>query len=169
MRQNILLLLLCTLLSSCASKESYHSGIRQHDKGKNEMSAEDVAKEFAAAINRHNADAICRLMAKDHIFIDSGGDTYSNISQMRQGWIDYFKMFPDYKIEISEVFVSADMVVLLGKASGTYTSDGTLRPDNHWEVPAAWKAVVAGEKVKVWQVFADNAPVVEIVRKDKKD
>ena len=133
------------------------------------MSAEDVAKKFAAAINHHNADEICQLMAKDHIFIDSGGDIYNDINRMKQMWIDYYKMFPDYKIDISEVLVSGDTVVLLGKASGTYTSDGTLRPENHWEGPAAWKAVVADEKVKLWQVFADNTTVVEIVKKGKKD
>ncbi len=135
------------------------------------MSVEDVANEFVAAINQHNVEAICQLMTKDHTFIDSGGDIYSGIDndKMRQGWIGYYKMFPDYTIDISEVFVSGNTVVLLGKASGTYTLDGSLKPDNHWQVPAAWKAVVVGEKIKVWQVFADNSSVVEIIRKNKND
>jgi ketosteroid isomerase-like protein len=135
------------------------------------MSVEDVANKFVAAINQHNIEAICQLMTKDHTFIDSGGDIYSGIDngKMRQGWIGYYKMFPDYTIDISEVFVSGETVVLLGKASGTYTLDGSLKPDNHWQVPAAWKAVVVGEKIKVWQVFADNSSVVEIIRKNKND
>jgi len=132
------------------------------------MSVEDIANKFVEAINQHDVEAICQLMTEDHTFIDSGGDVYSGIERMRQGWIDYYKMFPDYTIEIDEVFVSGDKVVLLGKASGTYTSDGALKPENHWELPAAWKAVVSDEKIKLWQVFADNTSVFEIMRRDRK-
>jgi ketosteroid isomerase-like protein len=167
-KRNILLILFCMLLSSCAVKEPSNSGIRQQGKERNEMRAEEVAKKFVSAINQHNADALSQLMTKDHIFIDSGGGTYSG-AEMRGSWVEYFKMFPDYKVEISEVFVSGETVVLIGAASGTYTTDGTLKPENHWEGPAAWKAVVAGEKVKVWQVFSDNTLVSEIVKKAKTD
>ncbi len=128
------------------------------------MNIEEVANQFIAAINQHDVEGICRLMTEDHTFIDSGGDVYSGIEQMLQSWSGYFKMFPDYKIEAPEFVVSGDNIILLGKASGTYTSDGTLRPESHWEIPAAWKAVVEGEKVKLWQVFADNAPLMEIMR-----
>lgn len=128
------------------------------------MNIEEIANQFIAAINQHDVEGICRLMTEDHTFIDSGGDVYSGIDGMRQGWIDYFKMFPDYRVETSEFVVSGNNIILLGKASGTYTSDGTLRSENHWEIPAAWKAVVEGEKVKLWQVFADNAPLMEIMR-----
>jgi ketosteroid isomerase-like protein len=154
------------LLSSCAFKESNNRGISQYEKERNEMKAKEVAKKFVSAINQHNADALSQLMTEDHTFIDSGGGTYSG-AEMRQSWAEYFKMFPDYKVEISEVFVSGETVILLGAASGTYTSDGILRQENHWEGPAAWKAVVAGEKVKVWQVFCDNTLVSEIVKKEK--
>ena len=133
------------------------------------MSSEDVAKQFAAAINQHDADRLYNLMSEDHIFIDSDGTSYNNTDQYRQGWIQYFKMFPDYTIDISEVFSSGDTVVLLGKASGTYTSDGNLKPENHWQVPAAWKAVIAGEKVNVWQIFVNPEPIAQIMRKSSKD
>jgi ketosteroid isomerase-like protein len=168
-RRDILLLLFYTLLSSCAFKGPYYNGVRQHDEERNKMRTEDVAKEFVAAINQHDVEAICQLMTEDHTFIDSGGDIYKGIDKMRQGWIGYYKMFPDYTIDISEVFSSGETVVLLGRGSGTYTPDGDLKPDNHWQIPAAWKAVVVSEKVKVWQVFADNSSVVEIMNKNKND
>jgi hypothetical protein len=44
-----------------------------------------------------------------------------------------------------------------------------LRPENHWEIPAAWKAVIADEKIKLWQVFADNTPVEKIAREVQGD
>lgn len=133
------------------------------------MSSEDVAKQFVAAINQHDADKLYKLMSEDHTFIDSDGTSYSNTDQYRQGWIEYFKMFPDYMIDISEVFSSGDTVVLLGKASGTYTSDGSLKPENQWQVPAAWKAVIAGEKVKVWQIFVNPEPIAKVMERSSKD
>jgi ketosteroid isomerase-like protein len=133
------------------------------------MSAVDTVGKFVAAINRHDVDGIGRLMSEDCVYVDSDGTTYDDVEQMIQGWPGYFKMFPDYKIEITDTFVKGDTVALLGKASGTYTSDGTLRPENHWEIPAAWKAVVAGDKIKLWQWIADNSIVAEIMKKEKED
>jgi hypothetical protein len=75
-------------------------------------------------------------------------------------------MVPDYKIEVEEVFGSGHIVVLLGKASGTYSSDGNLKTGNHWEVPAAWRAEVAGDKIRQWQVYADNEPIRQIIRRE---
>ncbi len=133
------------------------------------MSIEDIANQFIEAINSHNVKAVCGLMTEDHTFIDSGGDVYKGIASMRKAWSDYFKMFPDYTIDAPEFVVSGDTIILLGKASGTYSVDGNLKKENHWEIPAAWKAVVADDKVKLWQVFADNAPVMEIMVKIQND
>jgi ketosteroid isomerase-like protein len=131
------------------------------------MSVEAVVEKFVAAINQHDVNAIGQLMSEDCIYVDSDGTIYGDIEQMKQGWPGYYKMFPDYKIEIAETFVKGDTVALLGKASGTYTSDGTLKPENHWEIPAAWKAVVAGDKIKLWQWIADNSIVAEIMKKEQ--
>ena len=131
------------------------------------MSVLEIANKFIEAINRHNIEAIGELMSEDHTLVDPGGDVNKGNEQMRQSWADYFRMFPDYKIDAPEFVVSGDTVILLGKASGTYTTDGTLQPENHWEIPAAWKVVVDEEKVKLWQVFADNTPVSEIMKKEK--
>ena len=130
------------------------------------MNIEKIANLFIEAINQHEVDAICHLMSEDHTFVDPGGDVYKGNEQMRQGWANYFKIFPDYKIEAPEFAVSGETIILLGRASGTYTTDGTLRPENHWEIPAAWKAVIADGKIKLWQVFADNTPVAEIMKKE---
>ena len=129
------------------------------------MNIEEIANKFIEAINRHDVEAISELMREDHTFVDPGGDVYKGNEQMRRSWADYFRMFPDYKIDAPEFVVSGDTVILLGTASGTYTTDGTLRQENHWQIPAAWKAVISDEKVKLWQVFADNTPVADIMKK----
>ena len=85
---------------------------------------------------------------------------------MKEAWINYFNIVPDYLISVSEVFVSENTVVLLGKASGTYTADGVIKPENFWETPAAWRAVVSGEQISEWQIFADLEPIREIMRRE---
>jgi hypothetical protein len=169
MRLNIVLLVSVVLMSSCTCKEQCHRNVQKQHFEREQMSVEEVVEKFVAAINRHDVNAIGQLMSDDCIYVDSDGTTYDDVEQMRQGWPGYYKIFPDYKIEIAETFIKDNTVALLGKASGTYTSDGILKPENHWEIPAAWKAVVAGDKIKLWQWIADNSIVAEIMRKDEED
>jgi len=53
---------------------------------------------------------------------------------------------------------------MLGKARGTYSSDGELKAENRWETPAAWRAVVEGGLVAEWRVYADNEPMRKLMR-----
>ena len=131
------------------------------------MTIQKIAEKFIAAINRQDVTAIYELMTEDHCFIDSEEQIFDGRERMKVGWADYFKIVPDYRIEVSETFISGDTVVFLGRGFGTYTSDGNLKPENHWQTPAAWKAVITGEKVRLWQVFADNEPIRKIMRTEK--
>ena len=130
------------------------------------MSIEDIVSRYVAAINTHDADAIAELIPEDHRSIDSGGAVFVGREVMRQAWLGYFNMVPDYSISISEVFTTKNTVALFGMASGTYTSDGTINPENYWQTPAAWRAVVDHGKISEWQVFADLERIREIIRKD---
>jgi ketosteroid isomerase-like protein len=130
------------------------------------MSVKDVVHQFIKAINEHDVKTIFELMTEDHRFIDSGGQVFEGREEMKQGWLRYLNMVPDYRIHISAVFDSENSAVLIGKASGTYTANGDLKPENRWETPGAWRAVVSGDKVKEWQVYADNEPIREIMRKE---
>lgn len=129
------------------------------------VKTEHIARLFVEAINRHDPKAIADLMTEDHRFIDSLGTVVCGRDRMRQGWTEYLAMVPDYVVTVSDAFTSGDTAVLLGKASGTYTSEGTLRSDNYWETPAAWRAVIRGDKVAEWQVYADNEPIREVMRR----
>ena len=132
------------------------------------MNLDEIVEKFVKTINKHDADAVCELITDDHEFIDSGGERYKGIDAMRKGWSAYFTMMPDYKIDIADIFVSDNTVVMFGKASATYSIDGKLRPENYWEIPAAWRAKVENSKVKEWQVFADLEPVRKIIKRNSK-
>jgi ketosteroid isomerase-like protein len=129
------------------------------------MNPADLALAFVEAINSDEADRIHSLMADDHLFIDSMGTEVRGREEMREGWAGYFAMFPDFQIEVQEAVCDGQTVIMVGAARGTYAADGELHPDNRWSLPAAWRAVIRGDRVAVWQVFADNEPVRQIMRR----
>ncbi len=130
------------------------------------MTPKQVATKFAEAIGSRDVDALHELMTEDHTFIDGMGTTVSGRERMRDGWRGYYTMVPDYAIEITEIFESGNVVAMLGMAFGTFSSDGTLKKENFWKVPAAWRAVIDGDKVRQWQVYADNEPIRVIMRRE---
>ena len=125
-----------------------------------------IVNEFIAAINEGNASRLSSLMSKDHIFIDSQGTKDCGRDKMRKGWEEYFRMFPDYRVEIQDILQDGNVVAVFGSASGTYSGKRGLVPENRIEMPAAWKAVVDNGKVKFWQVYADWTEGWKIINED---
>ncbi len=128
------------------------------------MQPREVTRAFIDAINAHDAAAIVALTTSDHRFIDSLGDTLAGGSLL-DAWKSYFRMVPDYRVVATQWLTDGDVVVAIGTASGTYTSDGTLRKENAWSTPAAWRAVIRDGKVAEWQVYADNEPIRAVMKR----
>jgi len=128
------------------------------------MTAVDVALRFADRINTKDIDGVVALMTDDHRFIDSLDVEVVGREKIRHSWEEYFHIVPDYHIQVRKSIADGQLVVLLGFARGTYTRNGTLRPENAWETPAAWRALVRGERLAEWQVYADNEPIRRIMR-----
>jgi ketosteroid isomerase-like protein len=131
------------------------------------VSVEETVEQFISAINGRSVDTITNLLTEDHLFVDSLGEWIEGREDMRQGWLGYFALVPDYRIEVSEMIVRGDVVAIFGMASGTYSSGGPLRDENRWSTPGAWRAVVRDGKIKEWLVFADNEPVRRIMRREE--
>lgn len=127
-----------------------------------------VVRDFIESINSSDIDKIYNLMTNDHEFIDSQGNKMIGNDNLKKAWIGYFSLFPDYKIEITDILHNDSIIVMLGYASGTYKTN-KINPDNnnHWRVPASWKAIVVDKKIKLWQVYADNSVVIDIINKNK--
>ena len=126
-----------------------------------------IVHDFANAINEHNVDKLCLLMTDDHKFIDSQGNEIIGKEKMRAGWIGYFQLFPDYKIEISGMFINGDTIAAFGFAGGTFQGLSDKK-DNYWRLPASWKAVIKNGKIHLWQVYADSKIPYDIINKNKK-
>jgi ketosteroid isomerase-like protein len=125
-----------------------------------------IVIDFIETINTANAERLYDLMSEDHVFIDSQGNSMTGRENMKKGWIGYFDLFPDYKIEITDTLQNDSIIVLLGYASGTYRINKNGN-NNYWKIPAAWRAVVADKKIKLWQVYADNSVVLDIINKNR--
>ena len=125
--------------------------------------AVDVALAFVDRINCHDVGGLVALMTEDHCFVDGLGQVVRGREKMEKGWLGYFAWFPDYSIKVDESFSNGNVVALLGTAQGTYLANGKLPPENHWEIPAAWKVVVKRGHVSEWRVYADNEPVWKIM------
>jgi len=127
-----------------------------------------VFKSFVKAINQADLTELESLMTEDHTFIDAAGTKETGRKKMIEGWSSYFKMFPDYKIEIEDIIQENEIVGAFGTASGTYNGKRGLVPENIIKMPAAWRAVIKGGKVKNWQVYADWTEGFKIIEEDQK-
>jgi ketosteroid isomerase-like protein len=128
------------------------------------MTPLQVTQAFVERINAADVAALAALMTEDHLFIDSLGNSVNSREVMQGGWAGYFAMVPDYRLAAETWLCDGPLVVMLGTASGTYSPDGSLDPKRGWSTPASCRAVVRGELVAEWRVYADNEPIRQLMR-----
>ncbi|HJZ80596.1 MAG TPA: nuclear transport factor 2 family protein [Pyrinomonadaceae bacterium] len=116
---------------------------------------------FVDCINAHDVAALAALMSDEHVFIDAYGNEVHGREKMTAGWRGYFEWFPDYYIEVTEVFEAGETFALCGFAGGSFRGN----EDADWRLPAAWKAIVTDGRVALWQVFADTKIPFEIIER----
>lgn len=124
-----------------------------------------AAQAFVRAINRQDTEALAALMTPEHRFTDSLGNVFVGREAMRAGWAMYFRSVPDYSLAIEESFADGQTVVMLGLAQGTYSPDGSLKEENRWTTPVALRARVENRLIAAWQVYADNEPIRDKMRR----
>src|SRR4030095_8752048 len=129
--------------------------------------SEEVVKAYINKINSHDIDGLISLISEDHTFIDSMGINTHGKENMRSAWDTYLTFFPDYTINAKEMICKNGMVAVFGTAKGTLATDGKILPENSFEIPASWTAVVKDRKISVWRVYADNDPVRKLIAKYK--
>ncbi|HKV06213.1 MAG TPA: nuclear transport factor 2 family protein [Candidatus Acidoferrales bacterium] len=122
-----------------------------------------IVLEFIDKINAADVPGLCSLISEDHVFIDALGNRVQGREKMRAGFTGYFAWFPDYRISHEEIFEEPNAVAVFGSASGTYAVSGRLPKENHWEIPAAWKAVVRNGLIAEWHVYCDNQPARKLM------
>jgi uncharacterized protein (TIGR02246 family) len=129
---------------------------------------EAIAQFFANAISSRSIERMAMLMTEDHVFIDSLGTRMEGKERVAKAFAAYFRMVPDYAIDVQEVFSNGSVVAMIGSAHGTYSPDGSLPPENAWSTPAAWRVVVQDGLVAEWRVYADNEPIRQVMARNRK-
>ena len=129
------------------------------------MNPTEIAYAFVEAINSGEPDRLAELMTENHTFIDADGSEHSGREEMHRGWGEYYSMVPDFQIHVREALSQENTVALFGVAEGTFAQGGDLKPENHWVVPAAWRVVVEGGRVAVWQLYVNPEPMREILNR----
>ena len=107
---------------------------------------------FVDAINAHDVNRLGELMTDDHTFVDPYGSEVIGRETMLAGWRGYFEWFPDYQIEVNDIFERQSEFGMFGFATGSFKGNA----DRKWRLPAAWKAVVRDDRIAWWQVVADT-------------
>lgn len=126
------------------------------------MTNKETALAFIDRINAHDLAGLGALMSDDHTFIDAHDNQVSGREKMIAGWHGYFEWFPDYSIEVTEVFEDDDKLALFGFAGGSFQN----KEGENWRLPAAWKALVKDGRVTLWQVFADTKIPFQIIERN---
>lgn len=132
------------------------------------MNVIDVVLAFVAAINRGSASDLSARMTEDHTFIDSRGAVTSGRESMTASWEEFYRKCPDYRIRVEEIYADGPRVAVFGSASGTYNGRRGPIPENHFEMPAAWRADVADGKIRLWQIYADWSEARRIIDEDER-
>jgi ketosteroid isomerase-like protein len=125
------------------------------------MTDKEIVLAFVDAINRRDCGSLGELMADDHCFIDAHGNEVVGRDKMIAGWRGYFGMFPDYSIEVNEIFANGNSFAMFGFAGGSFKG----KVEMGWRLPAAWKAIVRDGRIALWQVFADTKIPFEIIER----
>jgi len=110
-----------------------------------EAAEEVIVSAFNAAINRRDLRGLAMLMAGDHRFIDSAGNSVDGKTSCLQAWLSFFEAFPDYRNEFDILRCEAAGVVeVFGRSECSVPALAG---------PARWRAVVENGLVTEWRVF----------------
>jgi ketosteroid isomerase-like protein len=127
------------------------------------MDTRETVRAFIGVINSGDVDAISAYLAEEHVFIDSLGNRLAGRQAVAEGWRAYLRMFPDYRISVQSLMSEGGEALLCGYTQGTLRREGSPAHGSEITLQAAWRGLVAMDKIALWQVYADNKPVYDLL------
>lgn len=125
-----------------------------------------VFTEFIELINDHAPHELSSRMTEDHILVDALGNKFSGIESATEVWKGYFSIWPDYWIDMEDIISEGEKIYGFGTMSGTHVGHLPGKSQHFFKIPLAIKAIVDGENIKSWQIFADTKKQSDIIRKN---
>ena len=77
---------------------------------------ERVVNAFNDCITDRYLDGLGELMSDDHVFTDTGGNTWRGRAACIAAWSDFFAAFPDYRNVFDRVLVPGEIVTVIGES-----------------------------------------------------
>ena len=109
-----------------------------------------IALRFNERINAQDLTGLSEMMTEDHVFIDIPGEVHEGRDMMVSGWFTFFKTYPDYRNNFTNVEVKGELVIMVGFSECSYDPlDG----------PAIWTAKIRDGLVAEWRVYDDKVEV----------
>lgn len=102
---------------------------------------------FNEYINNQDINGLSGLMTDGHTFIDRDGGVHAGKESMTNGWIEFFKQFPDYRNTFNRVESREEAVIIIGYA--VWSKDS---PEDH----VIWTARIEDDLVAEWRVYIDT-------------
>lgn len=102
---------------------------------------------FNECINNQDIDGLSKLMTDDHTFNPHEEDSKHGKEAMKKAWMDFFKMFPDYKNHFSKLESRENFVIISGFSTCSY------KPLSK---PCLWTAKIENDLVAEWCVYDDT-------------
>jgi ketosteroid isomerase-like protein len=118
-----------------------------------------IVLQFNECINKQDIQGLSSLMTDDHVFIDSSNEVHKGKDFMVKGWIEFFRLYPDYVNHFLIVESRDHLVLVIGYSTCSYKPlDG----------PALWTAETENDLVAEWRVFLDTTENREKLNLPKK-
>jgi uncharacterized protein (TIGR02246 family) len=117
---------------------------------------EAVGRAYVERINDADLDGLLELMPDDYAFVDVDGKVERGRDLMRKGWSGYFSELPNYKIHLSQVVPLGDVVVLIGRTTGSQ-----IPPEVEAEETVIWTAWIRDGLVREWRILYAYTDTVE--------
>ncbi|MDQ1593754.1 MAG: hypothetical protein QOH40_310 [Arthrobacter pascens] len=99
-------------------------------------------------ISARDVEGLAHLMSEDHTFVDTAGTAVIGRAACLDAWRGFFDAFPGYRNVFKAVTTTGHVVAITGHS---------VCPGHpELEGPALWTAVIRGDRLSEWRVYADT-------------
>lgn len=128
-----------------------HGIAAEHNvKWMNEMNQRDlqsIVLRFNECINNRDAEGLANLMTEETEIIMGDVTDRRGKQAVKEAWIEFFNLFPDYKNHFKKLVTHGDRVHVIGFSTcSNRVLDG----------PALWTARVENGLIAEWRILEDN-------------
>ena len=116
----------------------------------NNRNSISIVLRFNERINARDLTGLSEMMTEDHTFIDISGEIHKSRDVMILGWAVFFKNYPDYRNNFTQIITQGNTVIMIGFSECSFDQlDG----------PAIWTVKLRDGLIAEWRVYDDTPEV----------